>query len=234
MSQLPLGLVLRERSTFDSFYAAGNEPIVAFLRAFAQGRGEVAWLAGPARSGKTHLANACCLSARHLGRGSAYLPLDQLAPLGPAVLEGWEQHALVCLDGLQHVVGDSAWEQALFALFNGTRDQGGQVLSVAPGGPRSYPFALPDLQSRLGWGGVFELRGLSDPDRIEALRLRARGRGLELPEETGRYLLQRLPRDMGSLFAFLDTLDQASLAAQRKLTIPFAREVLERHEDQGG
>lgn len=228
MSQIPLGLVLRERSTFDTYYPRGNEEVLAYLRDFAGGQGQVAWLAGPWQSGKTHLMGACCLLAADAGRQAAYLAMGQLEALEPAVLEGWEQHALLCLDDLDQVIGKPEWERALFILFNQLRERGGQMLVAAAGGPRAYQFALADLQSRLSWGGVFELRALDEPGRIAALRLRARDRGMDLPEDTGSYLLQRIPRDLGSLFDFLDTLDHESLAAQRKLTVPFVREVLEK------
>jgi len=226
VSQIPLGLVLRERSTFDTYYSKGNEEIVAYLRNFASGQGNVAWLAGPSHSGKTHLMGACCLLATGTGREAAYLSMGQLAELDPAVMAGWERHQLLCLDDVDRVLGKLEWEQALFELFNRLQESGGQMMVAAAGGPRAYRFALADLQSRLSWGGVFELRPLEELDRIAALRLRAKVRGIELPEETGRYLLQRVPRDMSSLFDFLDTLDQESLAAQRRLTVPFVRDVL--------
>ena len=59
-----------------------------------------------------------------------------------------------------------------------------------------------------------------------ALKLRAELRGLELPEDTARWLQRRFPRDMRSLYQVLDTLDEAALIEQRRLTIPFIREVL--------
>jgi DnaA family protein len=211
VSQIPLGLVLRDRSTFDTFFPAGNEQTVAFLRSFVlQGEQTVA-----------------CIAAIEAGRQAAYLSMDQLRDLGPDSLGGWEQHDLLCLDELDAVLGDAAWEQALFSLFNVMHDSGKQLLVAASGGPRAYEFSLADLQSRLSWGGVYELAELGDEQRVSALSLRARARGIELPEETGRYLLQRIPRDMTSLYRFLDTLDKESLAAQRRLTIPFVRMILE-------
>jgi DnaA family protein len=228
VSQLPLGLVLRDRSTFETFFPAGNEQTVAFLRQFAVGSTQtVVWLAGRAHSGKTHLLTAACLAAGEAGRQAAYLSLAELVELGPDALTGWEQHDLLCLDDLDAVLGRADWEQAIFGLFNALQESGRQLLVAAPGGPRAFAFALPDLQSRLSWGGVFELVELDDEQRVPALALRARALGIELPEETGRYLLQRIPRDMSSLYRFLDTLDKESLAAQRRLTIPFVRTVLE-------
>ncbi len=92
--------------------------------------------------------------------------------------------------------------------------------------PAQLRVKLMDLKSRLGWGVVYHLHGLSDEQKLEALRLRAQGRGLELDGSVGRFLLRRCPRDMGQLFLMLEELDQASLAEQRRLTIPFVKDVL--------
>ena len=62
--------------------------------------------------------------------------------------------------------------------------------------------------------------------RFAALTLRARFRGFELPEETGRFLLARQSRSPVDLFDRLDELDRAGLAAQKRLTVPFVRQVI--------
>jgi len=85
---------------------------------------------------------------------------------------------------------------------------------------------MPELTTRLAWGPVIALRALDDEARIAAFQQRATARGLDLPDETARYLLVRVQRNMVQLDALLDRLDTASLAAQRKLTVPFVREVL--------
>ena len=51
-------------------------------------------------------------------------------------------------------------------------------------------------------------------------------RGLHLTDEVGRFILTRGARSMSALFDLLEQLDQASLQAQRKLTIPFLKETL--------
>ena len=95
--------------------------------------------------------------------------------------------------------------------------------------PRQADWSLEDWRSRAAACVVYQLRELDDEGRIEALRLRAAQRGLQLPYDTSEYLLKRVPRDLRSLFDILDELDEASLAAQRRLTIPFIREALEKH-----
>ena len=92
--------------------------------------------------------------------------------------------------------------------------------------PRQLNLGLPDLASRLDWGQIHKLQPLSGEDKLQALQLRARLRGFELPEDVGRFLLKRLDREMRTLFMTLDQLDRASITAQRKLTIPFVKEIL--------
>ena len=92
--------------------------------------------------------------------------------------------------------------------------------------PRQLNLGLPDLASRLDWGQIYKLQPLSDEDKLQALQLRARLRGFEMPEDVCRFLLKRLDREMRSLFMTLDQLDHASITAQRKLTIPFVKEIL--------
>ena len=94
--------------------------------------------------------------------------------------------------------------------------------------PRGIDWSLEDWRSRAAACVVYQLRDLDDAGRLEALRLRAAQRGLQLPPETADYLLRRMPRDLPSLFEILDLLDEASLVAQRRLTVPFIRDALER------
>jgi DnaA family protein len=85
---------------------------------------------------------------------------------------------------------------------------------------------LPDLGSRFTAAAIFQLRELDEGEQQQALQLRAHVRGFDLPDETARWLQRRFPRDMRTLYNLLDTLDEAALVAQRRLTIPFIRSVL--------
>jgi DnaA-homolog protein len=226
MDQLPLGLRLADRAVFDSFWPSGNEQLLAHLKAVA--RGDVAgvtWLAGPHASGKSHLLQATCALAP-AARRCGYFPLGQLAALGPAALEGLPRLKLVCLDDVQRAAGDADWERALFGLYRELEDSGGSLLAAAPEAPALLPWGLRDLGSRFTAATIFVLRPLEESAQREALMLRARVRGFELPEEVARWLQQRYPRDMGTLYQLLDTLDSAALVAQRRLTLPFIRSVL--------
>ncbi len=103
-----------------------------------------------------------------------------------------------------------------------------RLIFAASAAPRSLAWCLDDWKSRAGACVVYQLRDLDEAGRIEALSLRAAQRGLQLPRETAEFLLNRFPRDLPSLLGLLDALDEASLAAQRRLTIPFIRAALEK------
>jgi len=148
------------------------------------------------------------------------------ADAGPMILDGLERRQLVCLDDIDVVAGDADWEAALFALLNQVFDSGGQLVVAAKTAPRESSIRLADLASRLSRLPVFRVRALDEAERVEALQLRARHRGLDLPDETANYLLRRSRRDMASLYELLDKLDLAALRAKRRLTVPFVRDVL--------
>ena len=224
MSQLALPLSLADHAVFESFMPAGNEALLAALTAAAELENrQGAWLWGKCATGKSHLLQAVCARA---GDAAMYLPMKTLFEAGPDVLDGLESRNVLCLDDIQQVAGDAAWERALFRLCNALAERGHCLLVAADVAPRQAGLALPDLESRLSRLPVYRVATLSDPELGDALKLRARHRGLELPDETARYLLRRSRRDMQSLYALLDTLDSASLVRQRRLTVPFVREVL--------
>jgi len=225
--QLPLGLALREYTRFECFFGGRNSELVTALRQAAVGSGDAfIYVAGAAGMGKTHLLQAACRQAAEAGRRCTYLPLGSPAELAPAVLTGLEQMALVCLDDIHAIAGDAVWERGVFDLFNRVREAGTTLLVSGRQRPDSAGFILPDLASRLAWGVTYVLKPLAETDVLAALALRARGRGLELPAGTAKFLLRRLPRDLTSAFDLLDRLDAASMVEQRRLTVPFVKSVL--------
>jgi len=223
VKQLALGVRLRADAQFESFWPGQNGEIVAALK--ASGSAPL-WLWGARGSGKTHLLQAVCAAA---GEAAAYFPLDRSLALPPEALAGFEHSRVLCVDDADAVAGDPAWERALFRLFNDAAELRTRLIFAAAAPPRQAKWSLDDWRSRAAACIVYQLRELDDAGRIEALRLRAAQRGLQLPYETSEYLLKRLPRDLPSLFDILDQLDEASLAAQRRLTIPFIRDALEKH-----
>jgi len=226
VQQLPLGVRLPDRAVFASFLPARNREAVDYVvrLAGAEISGTV-WVCGASGSGKSHLLQAVCARASDRMR-AGYLPLQELAPLGVEVLEGMRQLECLCIDDLEQIVGQIEWERGLFGIVREAEDSGARIVVAAKSPPALLAWALPDLGSRLAASAVFQLRALDESEQQEALQLRARLRGFELPEETSRWLQRRFPRDMRALYGILDALDEAALVAQRKLTIPFIRSVL--------
>jgi len=226
--QLPLGVSLRDDATLASYYGGHNVQALASIEAAAQGLGEkYLYLWGEPGVGCTHLLQGACHEAYAEGRTAFYVPMVGVIRSDPSILEGLESLDLVCLDDIQAIAGIPAWEEAVFHLFNRVREQGtGTLLIAGQVAPGLLGIKLPDLCSRLGWGVTYRLYPLQEEEMIEALRVRAQARGLVLTEEVGQYLLRRYARSMPALFRLLDRLDQASLAAKRKLTIPFVKHVL--------
>lgn len=226
MHQLPLGVRIPDRAVFESYLPGRNEQAVEHLARVA--RGEVkgtTWICGSEGLGKTHLLQATSVAASE-NRRAGYFPLDELASLGIEALEGLTQLDCLCCDGVDEVVGRLDWERGLFGLMREIDERNGQLVVSAAAPPALMSWALPDLGSRFSASAIFQLRALDEAEQQKALQLHARVRGFELPDETARWLQRRFPRDMRTLQTLLDTLDEAALVAQRRLTIPFIRGVL--------
>lgn len=224
--QLPLALRYPPDQRLDTYIVAPDGSI-GQLRELAGPTGGALYLQGAEGVGKTHLALATCAAAESSNRRAAYLPLQAArGRLGDA-LDALEGNALVALDGLDAVAGDRADEVALFDFHNRARSAGIALLYTARATPGQLPLVLPDLGSRLSQCARIVLAPLDDAGRREVLRERAQRRGLAMDDAAYDWLLRRVDRDLAGLTSLLDRLDRASLAAQRRITVPFLRDVLD-------
>ncbi|MGH8030461.1 MAG: DnaA regulatory inactivator Hda [Arenimonas sp.] len=223
-AQLPLALRWPPDQRLDNH--VGDPLALEQVRRLAVGEDEAPLLlVGPAGSGKSHLLLGACALAEAGGRSVRYLPLAALAGFVADAAAGCEAD-LVCIDGLDASAGLAADEVALFHLHNRIRDAGGELLYSARVSPVELGLSLPDLASRLGQCTRVNLITLDDAGRREALVRRAARRGLELDDAVLDYLFRRTGRDFATLGALLDRLDRESLAAQRRITVPFLRALL--------
>ena len=220
MRQLPLSVRLRTAAVFGNFYEGPNREAAEAVRA---ADADPLWICGPAGCGETHLLQAACADS---AQPCAFFSIPGEPALPPAALEGLEGLALLCLDEVDRIAGELEWEYALFRLFNAALERRTRLIFAARNAPSAIGWRLPDWASRAASCRVYRLRLLDDAERIEALRMRANTRGLTLPLETAEYLLKRMPRDQQALFDLVDTLDEAALVAQRRLTVPFVRDAL--------
>lgn len=227
--QLTLPLTSHRQYTFDNFYVSvRTRQLIQNLQQLAKGCGEsFIYLWGGSGVGRSHLLQATCEQSGEHGRHAVYLPLQEHHQWEPSMLLGMESMQLVCIDDINTVKGDPQWEEALFHLYNQVRDNKGTLLVAGDAAPTNIKLDLADLKSRLAWGLVYQIPQLDDHEKLAALQLRASDLGLELSDSVGQFLLNHCPRDMPALFAALVTLDQASLSAKRRLTIPFVKETLQ-------
>lgn len=226
MQQLPLGVRLRERASFETFVAGDNVQLVTRLRALATAGAGRVWISGSTGTGRTHLLQAVLALAASAGRRVAYLPLAQVPTIDAALLDGFGDFDLVCLDDLERAVGNLALERALFSLTRRFEEEGRALLVTADQPPATLCWTLPDIGSRWAAAEVFQVVALDEAGQAEVLRNRALARGLDLPDETLRFLQRRFPRDVAALCDLLERIDVAALSAQRRLTVPFVRQAL--------
>ena len=213
--QIPLEIKLNATATFDNFVSAKNEQLVDLL----QSDEAFVYLWAAEAVGKSHLLQALC--QKH--RNAIYLPLSDINTWQPEIFSGLESFDLICLDDVEHLAGQADWELALFNLFNRVRDSHKQLRISGNASATQLMIELKDLLSRLTWGVSMQVQALDDTNKIIALSKRAKQKGFNLSEEVSQFLLKNCPRDMKSLFNILDQLDDASLQAQRRITIPFIK-----------
>ncbi|ABM02910.1 regulatory inactivation of DnaA Hda protein [Psychromonas ingrahamii 37] len=228
-----LALKFPDDETFASFYPGQNYSVLTQLKNSVVGLGEpVLYMWGESGSGRSHLLHALCSEVDERGDSVAYIPLRHYQSMTLDIFENMEQVTLVCIDDIEEIAGDEKWEKALFDFYNRwsdnkeNRSSGASLVFCANHLPKQLGLKLNDLVSRLEWGACYHLTPLNEEDKLGALQLRAQLKGMKLPVDVGRFLLNRLSRDMNTLLDTLDQLDNASLEAKRKLTIPFVKEVL--------
>lgn len=217
MRQLPLALGPEPDCTFDSFLPGANEAAVQHLRTLGA-RAAPVYLWGPSGSGKTHLLRA--LAARVVAAGGV---VSSFAPGRGLPWELAKGRSLVIVDRCDELSEEA--QRASFALFENAAAEG--VAFAAAG--RLPPVDLPlrdDLRTRLGWGHVFALSTLSEPETRAALRREADRRAMFLSDEVMSHLLTHCPRDLASLMRVIERLDRFSLARSRHLTVPLLRQML--------
>jgi DnaA family protein len=219
MKQLVLDLGAEPAHSLDTFQVGENAELAHLMHQFAQraSREHFAYLWGDTGAGKTHLLQALAATP-----ASRYIAAD--APAADFVFS--PDITLYLLDDCDRL-GPAAQIDA-FALFNQIREHGAYMVSTGPVPPAVLP-VREDLRTRMGWGLIYLIHGLSDDQKIAALTQAAEARGLTLSASVLPYLLSHFKRDMRSLATMLDALDQYSLETQRPVTLPLLRDLLLSH-----
>lgn len=225
-SQLTLGVMLDDDATFENFLVAERNRQVFACLADPASQQQFVTIWGARDSGLTHLLHAACQQRSRHNRSALYFSMRDKANLHPDILDGVQTLSLVCLDDVEHLAGDLSWEAALFTAFNAIKDSKTQLLLAANNAPAQWPVLLPDLRSRLQSCLVFQVSELNDAEKVLALQLRAKNRGIQMQDAVAEYILQRADRGLRGLMGILDQLDASSLTHQRKLTISLVKTTL--------
>jgi DnaA family protein len=229
--QLSLSVQLPDDETFQSFISQENHTVVIQLQQFIDvvskelSHPSALYLFGKQGVGKSHLLHASCSYAESLGLSSLCLSFTELEQLSVEMFEGLEHIDVICLDDINLIAGNELFERAVFDLFNRVTEQGKCLIISGDQNVANLAIQLPDLSSRLTWGLTEKVSPLTDDGKISALQFRAQQRGLFLSYDVTKFLITRLSREMSHLIGALDELDKASIREQRKITIPFIKDI---------
>lgn len=219
MKQLLLDLNAHRTPTLAGFVTGRNTELLALLARVAQRavhelNERFIYIWGENGAGKSHLLQALAASSdARLLQGKDAGDFDYTPGIH-----------LYLLDNCDRLAPDA--QIAAFALFNQVRDNGGVLIAAGSRAPAALSLR-EDLRTRLGWGLIYQLHGLSDEEKIAALQQAADMRGLALSVGVLPYLMTHFRRDMPSLSAMLDALDRYSLETKRPITLPLLKELLQ-------
>ncbi len=226
--QRPLQFEFNANRSFSDFFAGSNREAVSHLQQCVSGNSEqLIYLWGEAGLGKSHLLQASCRLAQQYDKTSFYLALNKPNLPDPAILDGLDEFNLVCIDDIDNLAGNTAWEHAFFTFFNRQRGRNNRLILAAAVSPKHIALDLIDLRTRLSWGLTLKLQTPSEADRLALLSYKAQRLGFDISPQVGQFLLTHYARDLPSLWNLLDKINHETLAAKRKLTIPFLKQILD-------
>jgi DnaA family protein len=232
VSQLTLNLFSADHFAFRDFIKGGNGETLVTLENWLKKNEPLSFYVwGSQGTGKTHLLQAAVRQINQLGLRAIYLPLKDVTGDVQRAIEGLEAMDLVALDDIDSFYGIEA-ENALFNLYNRTKDKGGKIFFSSREKPGGEKLSLPDLVSRLNAGFVYKLQELDEEQKARFLISVAEHRGLKLERPVVDFIMRTCKRDMNSLCVILNLLDSASLQYGRALTVPFSKEILSSIEQE--
>jgi DnaA family protein len=226
--QYPLHFEFRANQTFDDFFAGVNQPIIADLKQCVLGHGEQQiFIWAKSGQGKSHLLQSCCHYAQSHEQSSFYFDLARFRRHKPAIFLDLDDYEVICIDNVDWIIGQEKWEQALSAFMQRHYERGHCLILAATNLPNHLTLKTPDIKTCLSWGLMVQLKTLVNTHSIDALIFRADAMGFEISPQVGRFLMIQHQAELDGLWRLLEKLDRASLAAKRKLTVPFLKRLFE-------
>ena len=222
MNQLIFDFAERGYPGFDKFLGTENAELVYVLQ---HKHDPFIYVWGEEGAGKSHLLRAWVAQALDAGKKAVYI--DAAAtPLTEAAFEA----EYLAIDQIEKLGNE---EQALlFAVFNRFRNSGKGFLLLSSEHTPQQLVIRDDLRTRMAYCLVYEVKPLTDQEKIDALVSMAAARQVTIDPEIFEYLLNHWRRDMDSLMQMLDTLDNYAVTMGKRITLPLLRQLLKQQETQ--
>ncbi len=221
--QLPLNLNLDSETRFQNFFEFSSD---AEILKELKSETSFVYLWGSEGSGRSHLLQAVCHVAYSRQESSMFLSLAKAESYSPEMLTGIEGMSVVCLDDIQAITMDLAWEEAIFRLYNEAQETNCRLIISSDRSPQDLSVSLADLQSRLCGFPVFKLYSPGEKERFDILKFRAELRGMKLDNDILNYIAKNIRRNLHEIIDLLNMLDEASKIEKRKITIPLIKKVM--------
>lgn len=222
MNQLIFDFAAQDYPSFDKFLGTSNGELVYVLQ---HRHGQFIYVWGEQGAGKSHLLQAWIAKAWEAGKRAVYIDAAT-TPLTDAAFEA----DYLAVDQVEKLNNE---EQALlFAIFNRFRNSGKGFLLLGSEYTPQQLVIREDLRTRMAYCLVYEVKPLSDQEKIDALVSMAAARQVTVDPEIFEYLLNHWRRDMDSLLQMLDTLDNYAVMMGKRITLPLLRQLLKQQETE--
>ena len=213
--QLPLSFEHDPASGRDDLIVSDRlSAAVAIVDRWPDWPSPVVVLAGPAGSGKSHLAT---IWAEHVGAVRVRLDGSDAAALDAA------SRVPVLIEDIDHFAID---ETALFHLINTVREHGTALLITSRIWPAAWRVSLPDLVSRLKAATIVEIAEPDEELLAQVMLKLFSDRQVVVDDRVISWLVARMERSLATARLVVARLDQLALARGSKISRALAAEVL--------
>ena len=224
--QLIFPFAIDQYPRFDNFYHSHIQQLINSLSRSLQKTAQSEFvITGIERSGKSFLLQAICNEYKFIDKQAFYLPMKVAINMGPEFIENFDIYDALCIDDIHLIHNYPKWQEMIFHLINQSKENKCNLYFGTEESILELDL-LPDLSSRLSRMQSLHILPVPDVMLKEALTFCSAKLGISLDNEVIDYLLKREKREFQHLFSLLKHLDQASAQQKRKITIPFAKQIL--------